>query len=85
LDRLQKSYGEQGLVILHISDESTETLSKYLAEHPMSTVHGQAAPLPWLDTGRPTTYLLDREGVVRKVVLGSRSYEYFEAMITPYL
>jgi thiol-disulfide isomerase/thioredoxin len=85
LDRLQKSYGERGLVIVHISDESTETLASYLAEHPMSTEHGQAAPLPWPDTGRPTTFLLDREGVVREVVLGSRSYEHFEAMVTPYL
>ncbi len=41
--------------------------------------------LPWPDTGRPTTFLLDREGVVRKVVLGDRSYEQFEAMVTPLL
>lgn len=85
LDRLQKTYGERGLVVLHISDESTGILTSYLAEHPMSTEHGQAAPMPWSDTGRPTTFLLDRQGVVRGVVLGGRSYEHFEAMITPYL
>lgn len=85
LDRLQKSYGERGLVIINISDETTDTLTSYLAEHPMSTEHGQAVPLPWPNAGRPTTFLMDREGVVRNVVLGSRSYEQFEAMIIPYL
>jgi len=85
LERLQKTYGESGLVIVHISDESMETLAGYLAERPMSTEHGQADPLPWPDTGRPTTFLLDREGVVREVVLGERSYEQFEAMVTPLL
>jgi hypothetical protein len=75
LERLQKTYGERGLVIVHISDESMETLAGYLAERPMSTEHGHADPLPWLDTGRPTTFLLDHEGVVREVVLGDRSYE----------
>jgi thiol-disulfide isomerase/thioredoxin len=85
LDRLQLTYGERGLVIVHISDESKETLAGYLAEHPMGTEHGQADPLPWPDTGRPTTFLVDREGMVREVVLGNRSYGQLEEMVEPYL
>ena len=72
-------------VYTRVSDESMETLAGYLAERPMSTEHGQADPLPWPDTGRPTTFLLDREGIVRDVVLGDRSYEQFEALVTPLL
>lgn len=85
LDRLQEAYRARGLVVVHISDESMETLARYLAARPMSTEHGRAEPLPWPDAGRPTTFLVDREGVVRKVALGGRSYEQFEAMVTPLL
>jgi hypothetical protein len=41
--------------------------------------------IPWPVGGRPTTYLVDREGVVRKSFLGARSYESFEAMVRPLL
>ncbi len=85
LERLQQTYGERGLVILHVSDESRDVLAEYLARRPMSTEHGQADPLPWPDTGRPTTFLLDREGVLRQVVLGIRSYDQFEALVVPLL
>ena len=34
---------------------------------------------------RPTTYLVDRNGQLRKYILGARSYAHFERLIQPYL
>ena len=85
LDRLQKEYGERGLRIVNISDEDEDTILKYLAENPMSTTHGRVEAFPWPNAGRPTTYLLDRQGIVRKSALGAREYEVFEDMIKAYL
>ena len=85
LDRLQQTYGDQGLRVLHLSDEDDATLLEYLAENPMSTTHGRLDRFPWPAAGRPSTYVVDREGVVRHSALGSRSYKQFEKMIKPLL
>jgi len=85
LDRLQSDYRERGLVVLHLSDESRETLLGWLEQRPTSAVHVYAEPLPWPDTGRPTTFVVDRDGVVRRVIVGQRSYEDFAAEIEGYL
>lgn len=85
LDRLQQDYRERGLIVLQISDEPRQILSDYLESSPMSTLHGFVDELPLPEAGRPTTYVVDREGVVRRVILGPRTYEQFEAEIGRYL
>jgi len=81
LDRLQRDLAERGLVVVHLSDEDAETIASFVADHPTSATHGRADPLPLPETGRPTTYVIDRDGHVRDVVLGSRSYEQFREMV----
>ena len=85
LDQLQATYADEGLVVLQISDEDRATVAKYLDEQPMSTVHGIAQPIPWPEFGRPTTFIVDREGVVRKTISGARDYAGFERMVRAYL
>ena len=85
LDELQQTYGEQGLVVLQISDEPREVLQEFLAASPMSTEHGFVAEMPLPEAGRPTTFVIDREGVVRRVILGPRSLEQFAAEIARHL
>lgn len=85
LDRLQDAYGEDGLVVLHLSDEDRETLLAWLEERPASTMHAYAQPLPWPESGRPTTYVVDREGTLQRVLIGQRSYEQFETEIRRFL
>ena len=85
LDRLQREYRDRGLVVLHISDEARETIAAWLAERSFETVHGYLPSLPWPDMGRPATFVIDRDGVVRRVILGARSYEQFEDEISRYL
>ena len=85
LDRLQQAYRDRGLFVLHISDEPREVLAEFLEGSPTSAEHGFAAELPLPEAGRPTTFVIDREGVVRNVVLGPRSFEQWEAEIRQYL
>lgn len=85
LDRLQKHYAGQGLTVLQISDEDRETVAAYLAKQPMSTLHGIAQPIPWPEFGRPTTFIVDREGVVRRAFHGARDYAGFTREIEDYL
>lgn len=85
LDKLHRTYSEEGLVVLQISDERPEKVAGYLAENPMSTVHGIARPIPWPEFGRPTSFVVDRDGVVRKIITGARDYEGFERLVRAYL
>ncbi len=85
LDQLQETYRDRGLVVLQISDEPRETLASFLEESPMTTEHGYVERFPWPAGGRPTTYVIDREGVVRKAFLGARSFEQFERAVVKHL
>jgi thiol-disulfide isomerase/thioredoxin len=85
LDRLQTTHADAGLVVLHLSDERREKLVDWLSTRPTSATHGYARPLQWPETGRPTTYVIDRDGKVREILLGQRSYGQFEAAVMRYL
>jgi thiol-disulfide isomerase/thioredoxin len=81
LERLQEAYASDGLVVLHLSDEDRETLLDWIENEPSSTLHAYAQPIPWPETGRPTSYVVDRDGTIQRVLLGQRSYEQFETEI----
>ena len=51
----------------------------------MTTEHGYVERFSWPESGRPTTYVIDREGVVRKALLGARSFEQFERAVVKHL
>ncbi|HVR98412.1 MAG TPA: TlpA disulfide reductase family protein [Thermoanaerobaculia bacterium] len=86
LDRLQSAYKDRGLVVVNLSDEPRELLQKFIAEHPMSTLHARTSQLGWLDVpGRPLSLVIDGEGVIRECVVGDREYEFFEEAVQPYL
>ena len=92
LDQLQRDYREQGLVVVTVSDESPQELTRYTDLLPKETVSGyfDAASLPQpyraaLDGGRPISYIVDRAGILRRLVVGAGDYASFERMVTPYL
>ncbi len=85
LDQLQVTYRDRGLVVLQISDEPRGTLTSFLDKSPMTTEHGYVESFPWPACGRPTTFVIDREGVVRKAFLGARSFEQFERAVVKHL
>jgi cytochrome c biogenesis protein CcmG, thiol:disulfide interchange protein DsbE len=92
LNRLQERYRSQGLTVLTISDERSETLRRFERDLPLLTVSGylpnpSALPQPFRRTlaSRPTTYVIDRDGVIRNFFLGAKTFAAFEQTIRPYL
>ncbi|MEM6454657.1 MAG: redoxin domain-containing protein [Acidobacteriota bacterium] len=87
LDRLQRDFAPRGVTVITLSDESPEVLRAFLRENPTFTLAGYTEPLRgFYGVGaRPTTLLIDREGIFRGYVLGARSYGFFANWIEPYL
>lgn len=92
LNRLQEKYADQGLVVLSISDEDRQTLIDFQSGFELKTLStripmGQPLPVPFSQAFeiRPSSFVIDRNGRVKRYVLGARSYEIFDRMVTPYL
>lgn len=91
LNRLQETYGDDGLVVLALSDEARADLRTSEIEAALETVSGyvdpEALPQPFQRTleVRPTSYVIDREGRLREYLLGGRDYAAFEQAVLPYL
>lgn len=92
LNELQTKYADRGLVVLTISDESPATLEDFETDLPLNTTAGYvedaaSLPDPYRRTLqiRPTSYVIDRDGIIRDFVLGAQDLPTFERMISPYL
>ena len=92
LNELQDKYAEAGLTVLTISDESRATLLDFQKDVPLRTVagyveSGESLPDPFRRTlqMRPTSYVIDREGMIREFVLGEQDLPAFERMVAPWL
>lgn len=92
LNRLQQNYERDGLVVITISDEPREELLAFEEIVPLTTTAGfipspEVLPEPFQRTMavRPTTYLIDRDGMLRRFIKGAGSYAFFEQLIQPYL
>ncbi len=94
LNGLQDRYADEGLVVLTISDESRATLADFNEALPLRTLAGyvqdeylETLPDPFRRTLqiRPTTYAIDRDGVIRDFVLGAQSVAAFERMVAPWI
>ena len=80
LDTLQKAYADRGLTILAISvDEKAEAMDAFLKEHPVTfaTVRdaGQKLVAAAGVESMPTSFLVDRKGVIRFTHVGFRGAE----------
>lgn len=92
LNELHEAYADAGLTVITISDEAREVLIDFQDRLPLQTVSGYVdrggnLPDPYRRTleMRPTSYVIDRAGVVRDFVLGAQDYATFEQMVTPHL
>jgi len=92
LDELQLAYGDVGLTVMTVSDESIDELQLYSDLLPQQTVSGyveyESLPEPFqseLASGRPVTYVIDGGGTIRERVRGAGNFEYFEGLVTPWL
>lgn len=88
LDRLQRAYAGQGLVVLTLSDEPREKLAPVLQGRAPTTLNGSVKSFGWLATMsnfRPFCLMIDREGVLRDYAFGVTDYAVFEHKVRRYL
>ncbi len=92
LDKLQSAYSDVGLVVVTVSDESLDEILLYQDLLPEESVSGfvDRSDLPEsflmeLANGRPVTYVIDGEGIIRERIRGAGNFEYFESLVTPWL
>lgn len=80
LDQLQKEFGERGLTILAVSvDEKAEAMETFLKDHPVTFATtrdaGQKLVAAAGVESMPTSFLVDRKGVIRFTHVGFRGAE----------
>ncbi len=72
------------LVIIGISNEDKETISKFAAQNGINytlAVSKNNTASPYSDvTAIPTTFFIDREGIIRNVVIGYHDFNALEKM-----
>ena len=92
LNRLQERYRDAGLTVLTISDERRDLLIDFENRIPLQTISAYLPgdtriPQPFRRTlaSRPTTYVIDRDGIIRDFFLGARTFATFEQVVMPYL
>jgi len=94
LNRLADAYRDRGVVVLTVSDEPREAVDKYTAEYPLTTENALftdagSTPQDLIGNlaydGRPTTLILDRDGHLRRLLIGAQSFEVFSAAVERYL
>lgn len=87
LDRLQETFGERGLVVVTLSDESRDQLREFLESSAPHTVNGRVDSFGWLAIKdfRPFTLVIDRDGRLRDYSFGEQDYETFARKVEQHL
>lgn len=93
LNQLQSRHDSEDLVVVAISDEPRASIQKF--EQNTMSIDVVSAYLPddykWpppydrVKESRPTSFIIDREGVIRQTWPGARDYNYFVQAVQPYL
>jgi len=87
LNRLQAAYKDHGVVVLTLSDEPREDMREFVGRQAPDAVNGYMVRFGWLEieTFRPFTLVVDRNGVLRDYFFGSQEFDTFEVKIREYL
>jgi peroxiredoxin len=76
--RLRQEISTNDLVLIGISDEERDTLEKFIKKHGINYSIGAAKdpPAPYSDIASiPTTYFIDRKGVIQKILVGYHDFD----------
>jgi len=92
LDSLQQQYASKGLVVLTISDETREAIDRFPRVHDLSMVMGRVEPSQMTSdlyvaskVARPVFHIIDREGVVRDMLVDGQTRSSLESVFKPLL
>jgi thiol-disulfide isomerase/thioredoxin len=79
LDHLYQEHKNQGLIVFGLSDEEPATQRKTLATvsvtYPLLTYDGQIPALYRYVAGYPTTFVIDRRGILQPAISGDQTLE----------
>ena len=83
LNRLQAKYDDQGLVVIALSDENRDRLLKFSAKNPFTVSAAYSKEFDWagIESERPITFLINREGNIVEYFTGGYDYDFFEAKV----
>lgn len=89
LERLYQEHKKQGLVIFGLSDEDSATQRKGVARvcvtYPLITSDGQIPGLYRHVAGYPTTFVIDRRGILQPAIIGNPTLEKLDKTVVPLL
>ncbi|MBT8400494.1 MAG: TlpA family protein disulfide reductase [Rhodothermia bacterium] len=92
LNSIHQNYSDSGVVVVSLSDERVGDLKEFSTVTALETISGYVETLDGLPqlvkSGfeiRPTSYVIDRTGTVRKYILGARNYRYFQRTVSEHL
>jgi cytochrome c biogenesis protein CcmG, thiol:disulfide interchange protein DsbE len=85
LSRLQTAYEERGLRVIFLSSESIEKLKQFFTVHKTAGVKGaidrNQLQRPYQLVAKPSSFIVDRNGIVRDTWIGPKEYEDLEKRI----
>ena len=93
LSEISEKYRDKDLVVLAVSDEDGETVRAFLERHDYKFETGflnvesdDNLPDIFKNTvGRPTSFLIDKDGTVKSVIVGGSTKETFEKSLSEFL
>ena len=87
LNKLQAEFQDVGLLVIALSDENKERLLKFSSKKPFTATAAYSEEFNWADiqTERPMTFLINREGIIVDYFTGGYDAAFFESKILKYL
>jgi len=89
LDHLYQQHKDQGLIVFGLSDEDPTTQRKALTRvpvtYPLLTYDGQIPSFYRYVAGIPTTYVIDRRGIVHCALMGDETFEKLDNTVVSLL
>ncbi len=87
LNRIQKDFKDRNVIVLAISDETKEEIINYLEKNKFTINFGTTNDSNYFreDSVRPTTFIIDRDGIICEVFVGEMNYEKLSRAINYYL
>lgn len=92
LNRLQRTYGEEGVQVVMVSDEAPATLERFARQRTMEADNlylpdetEWPPPYDRVNAARPTTFVIDRSGTIQETWPGIADYGQLENAVRPHL
>jgi len=86
LKEIESDYSNKVWVIA-LSDENKEQIMKFVQKIESPTIVGSFTSEKWieLESFRPLTIIIDKNGIVREYMFGKKDYNFFKSVIDKYI